>query len=115
MGSRGGATLQHTKVVIQSIYNSQATQFPLGIKMRFVPSNIRLGTERINKLTKLRRRQEIFLSEIEMSSARTWEIASLDSTIADQPSLRHLLMDIKTKDKNSKLFLSVDTAYIKPI
>jgi hypothetical protein len=109
----GGLEFQQTKEVIQSIYSSHATEFPLGIKMRFVPSNLRIGADRINKLKKLRRRQEIFLHEIENSSARTWEIVSLDTNIAEQPTLRTLLMKLKTKDGQFNLFLSVDTAYKK--
>jgi hypothetical protein len=109
----GGLEFQQTKEIMQSIYSSHATEFPLGIKMRFVPSNLRIGTERINKLKKLRRRQELFLHEIVISSARTWEIASLDTSIGEQPTLRQLLMDVKTKDDQFKMFLSVDTAYKK--
>jgi hypothetical protein len=109
----GGLNFQQTKEAIQSIYSSDATEFPLGIKMRFVPSNLRIGMDRINKLKKLRRRQEIFLHEIEVSSARTWEISSLDTNITEQPTLRNLLMGIKTKDKQFNMFLSVDTAYKK--
>jgi hypothetical protein len=68
---------------------------------------------RVNKLKKLRRRQSIFLNEIEISSTRSWEIASLDTCIAEQPTLRSLLMSLKTKDGISNLFLSVDTAFKK--
>jgi hypothetical protein len=107
----GGNHFAKTKEIIQEIYSSTSIIFPLDIKMRFVPNSTRIGLERIEKLKKLRRRQSVFLKAIESSNARSWEISLLDTKLDDIPPLRSLLMDVKTNEGTSRLFLSVDNLY----
>jgi hypothetical protein len=100
-----------TKEIIQDIYSTTSTSYPLEIKMRFVPNATRLSIARLNKIKKLQQRQAAFIATIEISSSRSWEIANLDSEIGTLPTLRAMLMEQRTKDTMSSLFLSVDNAY----
>ena len=96
------------KTLFSQLYGSSATTFLLQIRMRYVLA-VKNSTDSKtkNQILALRNKQDWFLSSV--THAQTWEIATLDKiTNPNTKSLRTLLMNIKTKDKKSNLFLSVN-------
>lgn len=108
-----GTTYDHVKAVLQRVYCSAATTFPLGIPLRFVPSKGIAGLSRLNKVKHCKQLQQDFLTKVDGKQALCWDIAMLDVPVGTMPPLRELLMDTKSKEgnQNLNLFLSVDTSY----
>jgi hypothetical protein len=102
----------------QQTYNFKATQFPLGIILRFVPHFTRVGKTKQPKLHKWRYKQRVFLQMIENPerpmSTTNWEILTIDKEIKGFGTLRKAIMKIPCKtNENESLFLSVDTSYFR--
>lgn len=108
-----GETYDQVKSVLQTVYCSRATEFPLGIPLRFVPSKGITGLQRLNKVKHCKQLQQTFLAKVDGRQALCWDIGMLDAPVGDLPSLRSLLMEIKSGegDGSHNLFLSVDTSY----
>ena len=105
-------------IILQQIYSFEVTQFPLGIIMRFFPHISKVSIKREPTLAKWRTNQKLFLESIQDPSrpmmTRTWEIHDLDSQKDNQPSLRQLLMEVKSNDNEAEyLFLGVDISFFR--
>jgi hypothetical protein len=109
-----GEPYNRAKTILQSIYGSSVTTFPLGICLRYIPTIANLGPQGLEIVKRLRRKQQSFLDLIEGRQAKSWEINCLDISINQQPPLRELLMSVTSPSQTQhKLFISVDTAYNK--
>jgi hypothetical protein len=82
---------------------------PNGIRLRFVtPRRDATSTHAITKLDRLRQRQKGFLNTVERSETN-WDILHLDWRLRDEtPTLREMIMSLKSNTHDTKLFLSVD-------
>ena len=82
---------------------------PNGIRLRFVtPRKEATSTHAITKLDRLRQRQKGFLNTVERSETN-WDIIHLDWRLRDEtPTLREMIMNLKSSTHDTKLFLSVD-------
>lgn len=107
-----GAKFDEAKHILQLVYCSMSTEFPLDIPMRFVPARI-TGVDRMNKVKRCKQLQKDFLLCVEGKQALCWDIALLDVRVGTLPTLRSLLLDVKSRsgDQSNNLFLSVDTSY----
>jgi hypothetical protein len=107
-----GAKFDEAKSILQQVYCSASNEFPLDIPMRFVPSRI-TGVDRLNKVKRCKQLQKDFLLCVEGKQALCWDIALLDVQVGTLPTLRQLLLDVKSRtgDQSNNLFLSVDTSY----
>ena len=87
---------------------------PNGIRLRFVtPRREATSTHSITKLDRLRQRQKGFLNAVEQSESN-WDILHLDWRLRDEtPTLREMIMGIKSNTHDTKLFLSVDLDWQK--
>ena len=97
---------------LATIYDRNATDFPLGIKLRLVwPLHDLMNINTRNKVAALRLRQLQFCQS--MVSMRTWELHDLD--LVDDSSglsLRDRLMEIKSH-AGHRLFHSVDPSHVE--
>ena len=100
--------IREAKNMFSAIYGASAKSFPLDIRMRYVPSILPSTNTRTKKqIQDLRKKQEWFLASI--THAQTWDIQYLDKVISpNTKSLREMMMNFKTKDKTSPLFLSIN-------
>ena len=99
-------------------YDSERPTFPLGIVMRFIPHVFRLKRDKLQKIARLRARQDNFLKAIENTirpmNATSWEILTLDTNRADFGTLRQRIMEVRSRERpTEKLFLSVDTSFFQ--
>jgi hypothetical protein len=71
--------------LFQKIYSFTATEFPLGIVMRFIPHFLRVKQDKHQKIIKWRNKQKCFLEGIEAAdrpmTATSWEILHLDKYV----------------------------------
>ena len=83
-------------------------EYPNGIRLRFVkPYAEAVSTNEKSKINLLRNRQAEFLNGI--VSRSTWDVVQLDYHKDNEPTLRQMIMSIKTKDNNKiPLFHCVD-------
>ena len=93
-------------------------KFPLGIIMRFIPHISKVSIKREPTLSKWRYKQRLFTESIQDPSrpmmTRTWEINDLDNDNNFQPSIRKILMEVKSQDNdNEYIFLSVDFSFFR--
>jgi hypothetical protein len=105
-------------MMLQQIYSFEVTQFPLGIIMRFIPHISKVSITREPTLSKWRDNQRLFLESIQDPSrpmmTRTWEIQDLSEEFTFQPSIKKLLMNVKSIEFPTEyLFLSVDTSFFR--
>jgi hypothetical protein len=79
-------------------YDRHVESFPLDIVLRFIPHIFRVKRDKLQKITRLRARQETFLNAIENSdrpmNATSWEILTLDTTRADFGTVRSQIMQV---------------------
>jgi hypothetical protein len=82
--------------------------YPNGIRLRFVKSKRdAINTNEKGKIERLRQRQKIFLNNI--TSSTTLDIVQLDYARDDEsPTLRQMIMSLKTRDTGVPLFHCVD-------
>jgi hypothetical protein len=106
--------------VLKDIYpfDKQMPSFPLGIVLRFIPHIFRVKRDKLQKITRLRARQDNFLKAIENSdrpmNATSWEILTLDTRRDTFGTLRSRIMEVCSRERpDSKLFLSVDTSFFR--
>jgi hypothetical protein len=107
------AQIDTVKQTLYNTYRRGSTDFPIDIKMRFIPMADRFGgdLDRLEKIRKLRSIQGTFLQMVEANNLRSWDIMTLETPSGELPSLRQLIMSERSKDDVSQLFLSVDYAY----
>jgi hypothetical protein len=106
--------------VLKDIYpfDKHMPSFPLGIVLRFIPHIFRVKRDKLQKITRLRDRQDNFLKTIENTdrpmNATSWEILTLDTRRDTFGTLRSQIMEVCSRDRSdSKLFLSVDTSFFR--
>ena len=94
--------------LISYTYGRNATNFPLGIKMRYVKTyNKELQSFLRKDIIVLRSKQDWFLNSI--SHGNTWELTQIDNMNKnDHYHLRQTLMNLQTTDKKSYLFLGIN-------
>ena len=97
---------------LAEIYAKEATDFPLGIKLRLVwPLSDLMNFRTRTKVAALRLRQLQFCTH--MTGMRTWELQAID--IPDERTgctLRKRLMAIRSQQDGCQLFHSVDPSHI---
>ena len=93
---------------------SRNVDLPNGMKLRFVTMRKdATSTHSITKLDRLRQRQKGFLSAA-LRSEQNWDILHLDYRIRDNtPTLREMIMDIRSNTHDTNLYLSVDLDWQK--
>ena len=86
----------------------ESREYPNGIRLRFVkPFSEAVSTNEKSKINLLRQRQAEFLNGI--VSRSTWDVVHLDYARDNEPTLRQMIMSLKTKDDdNIPLFHCVD-------
>jgi hypothetical protein len=104
--------------LFQKIYSFTATEFSLGIVMRFIPQYLRAKADKHQKIIKWRNKQKCFLEGIESAdrpmTATSWEILHLNISVKKFGTLRKNIMEISCKKKQEEsLFLSVDTSFFR--
>jgi hypothetical protein len=84
------------------------TDYPNGIRLRFVKNkNDGINNIEKGKIEKLRARQKAFLATI--VSKETWDMIQIDYASApNQPTLRQMIMELKSADVDIPLFHCVD-------
>lgn len=105
--------IDNVKQIHYNTYKRGSTDFPIDIKMRFIPMADRFGGDfdRLEKNRKLRSIQGTFLQMVQVNILRSWDIMTLETPSGELPSLRQLIMSERSKDDVSQLFFSVDYAY----
>jgi hypothetical protein len=88
------------------IYHVTKTTFPLGMRMRFVPILSKAGPNIIERVKRCRLDQKGWLSCLD--NRYTTDITMLDTSLHQCPSLRELLMKLKSKKDNRKLFMGIN-------
>ena len=90
------------------VYGRKATNWPLGIKMRYVKAFDKKEPSYIRRdILLLRSKQDWFLNSIEHSY--NWELVSLEKISTDDPfNICKTLMEMKNKAGDLKLFLGVN-------
>lgn len=86
-----------------------SSEYPNGIRMRFVKfKKDAINPKERSKLDKLRERQKDFLQQI--SSTASYDVLQLDYSKDEGniPTLRQMIMSLKSKDGNTPLFHCVD-------
>ena len=93
---------------------SRNTDLPSGMKLRFVTMRKdATSPHSITKLDRLRQRQKGFLSSI-IKSEQNWDVLHLDYRIRDNtPTLREMIMNIRSATHDTNLYLSVDLDWQK--
>jgi hypothetical protein len=82
-----GVKFDKAKNILQQVYCSMSTEFPLDIPIRFVPSRI-TGVDQLNKVKRCKQLQKDFLLCVEGKQALCWDIALLDVRVGTLPTLR---------------------------
>jgi hypothetical protein len=82
--------------------------YPNGVRLRFVKNKKDgINSTEKSKIEKLRARQQAFLNNI--VSTTTWDIVQLDySSSPNEPTMRQMIMALKTSDNNIPLYHCVD-------
>ena len=108
----GRANKREAKRRLAELYARDATEFPLGIKMRLVwPLSDVMNLRTRAKVAALRLRQLQFCTH--MRGMRSWELHSIDQPEeSSQRTLRSRLMAIKSTTDGHQLFHSVDPSYV---
>jgi hypothetical protein len=88
------------------IYHVTKSTFPMGIRMRFVPLLHKIGSNILERVKKCRLDQQGWLKCIQTSYTST--ITILDTSYNQTPTLRELIMKLKSKKDNRKLFIGVN-------
>ena len=101
------------KQVMYKVFHRSSTDFPLHMKLTFVPLAITISSEDgLELLHKQRNKQGIFNNMMAKSFAMNFEIANLDMTTEHSPSLRSILMCTMSKEYcDQPLFVSVDNDF----
>ena len=97
-----------TKALIAKMYGSDASDYPLDIKLRYSPTITKDTTSYTKqKILALKTKQDWFLSSIE--HATSFEITTLDrQSSRNEGSLRDYVMEMKTRDGKHALYLGVN-------
>ena len=85
------------KPLLKKIYSHGSTNFPLGVKMRYIPvfANL-IGAHARGKMQQVAARQASFCAH--MKGATSWEILSLDNEDKEKGlTLREVIMSLKSK------------------
>ena len=100
---------QATEDIVAKMYGYGVSEFPAGIKMRYVKTiDKNIPTHTKNKIIALKRKQEAFLRSIE--HATSWDIETLDHKSSKaEKTLREFLMELKTEENDDEMFVSVST------
>ena len=94
---------------LKIIYHQSVKNFPLGIKLRFMPQ-VRNADEDLLILQQLfRAQQEQFLSKIVTASSN--DIRLLDAHVGSKKTLRNVIMNLKHPETGRTMFLTVDTQW----
>ena len=93
---------------------ANSNDLPNGVRLRFVTLRREAtSTHSITKLDRLRHRQKGFLAAT-IRSEPNWDILHLDWRLRDKtPTLREMIMNIKSATHETTLFLSVDLDWMK--
>lgn len=102
---------EDVKDILYKVYHLKATTFPFGVRMRFIPWTFMPTQTKRDQLLKVRKRQMLYTRTIIHSAS--WEIAALDTRAGELPTLRSIIMGMKSKtdDPGTPLFLSVDRGW----
>jgi hypothetical protein len=107
------STIENMELVKEKlllIYRTNAKEFPLDIRMRFIPAARRANPEKMEQFLRARRRQETFEKDVK-ARIFCWDIHSID-TEHQSITLRKAIMHLHPKAKpHHRLFLSVDPLY----
>ena len=96
--------------ILKLIYNQFATDFPLGISMRFMPAiGLNITENQMLKMQIWRCQHEDYMKEIK--TAISTDIRLLDAEMEGNKSLRNFIMSMKHSGTKKQLFLSVDTMW----
>jgi hypothetical protein len=96
--------------IFRRIYDATKQQhFPLGIRMRFIPMASAVSHGKIYDLKKCRLQQRGWLNSIEHTTYDGIEL--LDTSSQKMPTLRNMIMKLKSKSDGNPLFISVNTQW----
>jgi hypothetical protein len=101
-----------TSAILRVLYHQGATDFPLGIRLRFMPQVQNMDENTLLKNQIWRVQQFDFLDKIQ--TAGTSDIKLLDAAIQGEKTLRNFIMNLKHTGTKDTLFLSVDTQWNDP-
>ena len=101
------------KQIIYKVFHRSATEFPIHMKLTFVPLAASISSpEGFKLLVKQKTKQGIFTDMMAKSFAMNFEILHLDRITDNLPSLQTIIMSIKSKEYvDQSLFVSVDSDF----